>query len=364
MEMDRSALVEGVLEEGFVIAAQIVAPRLIKVVDADEPELTGAGQVVIQMERACLCGSDVPLWNYDHNELAEIGARDPLKAKRAPFIDYTKGDPYPMRVGQSIHECLGTVVESTSDQFDEGDYVMALPDAQSGLCEYVCAPDSRTIPLPRDVVPAEQILMTQPLGTVVWACQKLGNIVDQDVVVVGQGPMGLMFTRMLANLGARTVIGLDKLDYRLDAAKKMHATHTINVDQVDAVEVIREITGGKMADLVVEVVGHQTETLNWCLNLVRRLGTLLCFGVPDDVSYPFSYPDFFRLNLTLISTVGPDAVPNFSLARDLIAQGRVDMSPLVTHVLPFEDIQRGYELFVDRLDGAIKVVIDYDSLRS
>jgi threonine dehydrogenase-like Zn-dependent dehydrogenase len=205
--------------------------------------------------------------------------------------------------------------------------------------------------------------MTQPLGTVVWACQKLGNVLDKDVVVVGQGPMGLMFTHMLANLGCRTVIALDKLDYRLEAAKKMKATHVINVNREDAIEAVREITGGKMADLVVEVVGHQTETINFCMKLIRRLGTLLCFGVPDHLNYPFDYSEFFRLNLTVISSVGPDVVPNFSLARDMIAQGRMDMSPLVTHIMPFHEIQRAYELFVDRLDGAIKVVIDYDSLR-
>jgi len=176
--------------------------------------------------------------------------------------------------------------------------------------------------------------------------------------------MGLMFTQMLANLGARTVIGIDKLNYRLETAKKMRATHTINVDEVNAVEAVRDITGGKMADLVVEVVGHQTETLNWCMKLIRRLGTLLCFGVPDNEYYPFAYSEFFRLNLNMISTVGPNVVPNFSLARDLIAQGRFDAAPLVTHVLPFEDIQRGYELFTNRLDGAIKVIIDYDSLRA
>lgn len=350
--------------ERDVKAAQIVARRRVVVVDAEEPQLAGAGQVKIRLERACLCGSDVPLWDCDHNELAEVAQRDPRRAKRVPFVDYVHGDPYPLRVGLSIHECLGTVVASTSGKFREGDFVLALPDGQTGLCEYICTPDSRTIPLPKGVVPDEQILMTQPLGTVVWTCQKLGNIVDWDVAVVGQGPMGLLFTRMLGNLGARSVIGMDKLDYRLHAAKKMGATHVVNVDSNDAVEAVREITGGKMADLVVEAVGHQTETLNACMKLLRRLGTLVGFGVPDDVYYPFEYAEFFRRNLKLISTVGPDVQPNFSLARDLIAQGRVDVAPLATHVLPFEDIQRGYELFADRGDGAIKVVIDYDSLRT
>jgi threonine dehydrogenase-like Zn-dependent dehydrogenase len=264
----------------------------------------------------------------------------------------------------SIHECLGTVVESTSPRFKEGDLALALPEQQTGLCEYFCAPDQVAIHLPRDVVPPEQILMSQPLGTVVWACQKLGNLIDQDVVVVGQGPMGLLFAHMLSNLGARTVITMDKLDYRLEASRKMRATHTINVDREDAINTVREITNGKMADLVVEVVGHGVNTLSFCMSMLRRRGTLLFFGVPDDDLEPnFPLRQFFRDNLTVIGTVGPDAVPNFSLARDMIAQGRIDVSPIISHVLPFQEIQRAYELFVNRQDGAIKVVLDYTTLR-
>ena len=74
---------------------------------------------------------------------------------------------------------------------------------------------------------------------------------EHDVVVVGQGPIGLLFSHMLSNKGARTVIAMDRLDYRLTAARTMKATHTVNVDREDPVEAVREITGGKMADLVV-----------------------------------------------------------------------------------------------------------------
>ena len=345
-------------------AAQIVGPRLAKVVDVDEPSLEGSGRIKVRIERACLCGSDSPLFNYDLNALIEAADRDPSQPLFVPFVDFERGDPYPLEVGLSIHECLGTVIESTSDRFQEGDFVLALPDRHDGLVEYLCARDTRAISLPRDAVSKEEILMTQPLGTVVWATQKLGNIVDWDTVVVGQGPMGLMIGHMLANMGARTVIGMDKLDYRLEAAKKMRATHTVNVDREDPVAAVTEVTDGRMADLVVEAVGHQMETVGMCMQLTKRLGTLLCFGVPDHENYQnFAYSEFFRKNLTLIASVGADVVPNFSLSRDLIAQGRVDVSPLVTHVLPFEDIQKGYEMFVDRTDGAIKVVIDYDSLR-
>jgi threonine dehydrogenase-like Zn-dependent dehydrogenase len=344
-----------------MFAAQIVAPRLTRLVDVEEPSLSGEGQVKIRLERGCLCGSDSPLFDYDLNKVLDEAQRNPEQRMEIPFVDYD-GDPYPMLVGQSIHECLGTVVESTSSRFKEGDFVLALPDSHAGLVEYLVAGADRAIHLPKDAVPKEEILMTQPLGTVVWACQKLGNLLDQDIVVAGQGPMGLLFTHMLANLGARTVIALDKLDNRLEAARQMHATHTVNVDRQDPVEAIREITNGKMADICIEVVGHQMATINTCMGFVRRLGTILCFGVPDHANYKsFAYQEFFRQNLSLISSVGPDVVPNFSLARDLIAQGRIDVSPLVTHTIPFSEVQKGYELFVDRKDGAIKVVLDYEN---
>jgi threonine dehydrogenase-like Zn-dependent dehydrogenase len=90
---------------------------------------------------------------------------------------------------------------------------------------------------------------------------------------------------------------------------------------------------------------------------------LLYFGVPDEELHRnFPLGRFFRQNLTLISSVGPNVVPNFSLARDMIAQRRIDVSPLVTHILPFQEAQKAYELFIDRKDGAIKVVLNYDAL--
>jgi threonine dehydrogenase-like Zn-dependent dehydrogenase len=232
-----------------------------------------------------------------------------------------------------------------------------------GLCEFLAIPDTKAIHLPRDGVSREEILMSQPFGTVLWAFAKLGNLLNQEVVVLGQGPMGLMICKLLGNMGAKTIIAMDKLEYRLKTSICMGATHVVNVDAWDPVDAVREITGGKMADLVFEAVGHQTSTISQCMDMVRPRGTLVAFGVPDDEIYPdFSYSTFFRKNLTLIGSVGPEVIPNYSLARDMIAQGRIDLSPLITHTLPFEEIQKAYELFVDRREGAIKVVLDYDTL--
>ena len=68
----------------------------------------------------------------------------------------------------------------------------------------------------------------------------------------------------------------------------------------------------------------------------------------------------FQKNITLIGSVGPEAQSDFPLAMDMIAQGRMDVSPIITHHLPFTEVQKGFELFVDHRDEAIKVVLEYD----
>ena len=171
--------------------------------------------------------------------------------------------------------------------------------------------------------------------------------------------MGLLFTHILSNLGAKTVITTDLVDFRLTVSKKMRATHTINAAKENPVVAVEEITEGRMADLVVEVVGHQTETINQCLQLLKREGTLLAFGVPDDQIYDFHFADFFRKNLKFIGSVGPDAQNDFPLAMDMIAQGRVDVSPIITHHLPFTEAQLGFDMALNKKDEAVKIVFDY-----
>ena len=319
-------------------AAQIVAPRQIEIIDIDKPDISSdpEGTLLIKTHMNAICGTDMP-----------------------SFAVEQPADAYPLSPGMTIHECIGEVAESKSDRFKEGDAVLALPGRPGGLSEYFVASEAVTVPLV-EFERKDCILMSQPLGTVIWACSKLGNLLNQDVVVMGQGPMGLLFTHLVSNLGAKTVIATDIVDFRLEAAKQMQATHTINAAEVDTGAAVEEITDGRMADLVFEVIGHQTETINQAMDLVKRDGTILAFGVPDDPTYPFRFGDLFRKNLRLIGSVGPDAQNNFPLAMDMIAQGRIDVSPMITHRLPYTQVQRGFELSLHKKDEAIKIVLEYD----
>jgi threonine dehydrogenase-like Zn-dependent dehydrogenase len=322
-----------------VKAAHVVAHRQIEVFETDAPKMEDfpVGSIKVKTRMTAICGSDSP-----------------------HFVLERQVKDYPLNIGISIHECVGTVTETKSDKFKTGDLVQARPTAGiGGLAEYYISHDNVAVKLV-DFDPLDQILMSQPLGTVIWAVRKLGNILNQDTVILGQGPMGLLMTHMLSNLGAKTIIATDTVDFRLATARRMRATHTLNPERGDIVAPVREITDGRMADLVVEIVGHNQQTVNFCLKLAKRLGTVLAFGVPDEDVYAFQYGEFFRKNVTMIGSVGPDSQNDYPLAMDMIAQGRLDVSPLITHHLPFTEIQKGFELFIDHRDQAIKVILDYE----
>ncbi len=318
-------------------AGQIVAPHHIEIIDIKKPKISDypEGTVMIKTIHSAICGSDMP-----HFVLENLPER------------------YPLGHGLSIHEAIGVITESKSDKFKVGDEVLALPKHIGACAEYFLSNEDVTIPLV-EYDQKDCILMAQPLGTVVWACRKLGNLINLDTVVIGQGPMGLLIASMLSNLGAKTVITTDLFDFRLDVSKRMHATHTINAETENLVEQVRDITDSRMADLVVEVVGHQTETINTCLKLLKREGILLAFGVPDDEVYDFHFTEFFKKNIQFIGSVGPDVQNDFPLAMDMIAQGRIDVSPIITHHLPFTEVQKGFEMALHKKNETIKIVLDY-----
>lgn len=307
----------------------------IEIIEADEPDINKLpdGAVKIKTELSAICGSDTPKWLLEQAD-------------------------YPGRLGLSIHEAIGTVSASNSDRFSPGDRVLALPREVGGCSEYFTSHETVTMPLV-DYERDDCILMAQPLGTVIWAIRKLGSVIDKDVAVMGQGPIGLLTVHSLSNLGAKRVIGIDPVEFRLETGRKMRATHSINPDREDVIEKVSEITNGEMLDVAVEMVGHNFETVGTCLELVKRRGTVLCFGIPDENIYPFNYRAIISKNISLIGSVGPEAQRDFPLAMDWISQGRIDVAPMITHRIPFTDVQKGFEMFVNERDKAIKVVMEY-----
>ena len=318
-------------------AAQLIAPRQWQMIEVDKPRPT-EGNMLVRLERVAICGTDKP---------AFCGLNP----------------SYPLAPGVTGHEGLGIVESCPSGSFQEGERVL-LWGADRGLFhEYVLAPDQGCVRLPADGEP-ETVLMSQLLGTIIHCFYKLGNVIDQKVVVVGQGAVGQLFNATLSNLGARQIIAVDPLAYRLEVARQMGATHTIDPAEGDVAEAVEAITGGEWADMVVEAVGLE-DTFNLCGRLARRKGTIVFFGVPDKDNYEgiltLQFREMFVKELRLITSVGPEPQKDYTIARDWIVQGRLDVRPILTHVLPFARIQQGFEMAFDHPaeHRAIKVVLEF-----
>lgn len=328
-----------------MLAGHFPAKHRIELIDVPEPELDRAhpepgrpGDIIFQPEISCLCGSDLPYFNGEHPE----------------FTHRT--------VGHSLHEMTGTVVATNGKKFRPGDKVLGVPVNQCGLFERYVLSEARAIPVdPR--LPRDRAFLAQPLGTVIYALKKLPQILDKDVVIVGQGPIGQIFTACMRNLGAREIIAVERIESRLALSPKMGATATINPTTTDVAAEVARITGGSMADIVVEAVGHADQALNLALSLVRKFGRMLYFGVPPERIDGVQWRDALIRNVTIHTSVNPDFDRDFPLAMRWLAEARIDLSPLVTHTYPLRDIQTAFETFRDRKDGAQKVVIEFPAHR-
>jgi threonine dehydrogenase-like Zn-dependent dehydrogenase len=320
-----------------MFAGQISRRGQIELIDVSEPAWPPAGDdgpsILFRPELACLCGSDLPYF-----EQAE--AR------------------YPPGIGHSLHEIVGTVLATTGSRFRAGDRVLAVPVDQRGLFERFVVAETRAIPLTPGV-PDERLVVAQPLGTVLYALRRMPPVAGLSVAVVGQGPIGQLFNMALRERGATTILGIDRDPQRLRRSRELGATAVICTAETDPVEAVRSHTSGRLADVVIEAVGHADHALDLCIDLVRREGRLLVFGVPPAVVDGFRWRELFINNITVQTSVNPDFTIDFPAAMSWIADGRVDVSGLLTHRFPLSDVQTAFETFRDHRDGALKVLIEF-----
>jgi L-iditol 2-dehydrogenase len=315
-------------------ALQLVKPRQFQAVEIARPE-TGDGQILVRLENAVLCGSDIP-----------------------KFAGMWRGLRYPLPPGMPIHECVGTVVESQSLRFRVGDRVVAIPVGDQGLAEYYVADGIKAIVIPESLVHSEASLLIQPLSTVVYALDRLGDVAGRTALVVGLGPIGLLTTWLLRQYGAR-VEGVDPIGWRCEAAQRLGAERTIELHSTRLVSLIDHDDTWEAADICVEAVGQQTRTINDCLYLVKRCGTVLALGVPLEPVYPFDYTRFFRQNLQMIGSVTPPDETYMIRAADLVGRHEQELAFLITHRFGMDRLTEAFTLYEARTgDHPLKVLID------
>ena len=176
-----------------------------------------------------------------------------------------------------------------------------------------------------------------------------------SVAVIGPGPIGLLAMRLAKAMGAVQVIMVGRRT-RLEAARQLGADMVVDFEKVDPVESVREITGGRGVDEVFECSGA-AGTLTQGIKMVKKGGKVSLLGVPSaDVQecVPFKQIVHDEIMIT-----GSRADPNTMWkVIAMIANGQLDVKDLITHRFPIDEYQEALDTFVNRKDGAVKVIIE------
>jgi L-iditol 2-dehydrogenase len=315
-------------------AHQLTGPGRIEPVDV--PDLRDAeaspGKVLARFQAGGICGSDLPSF---------LGVED-LMVGRA------HGEP-----GYPLHELVGEVVATAVDDIPVGARIVGWADRHKGLAEYFLAAGDNVIVIDESL-PATSATVIQPLCTVLYALERIGDVSGARVAVIGQGSIGMLFSHALKARGAAHVTGVDPIDRR-DVAG------SFGVDEPvwdTAARWAARLDDGSRPDVVVEAVGHQGGTLDDAVQAVALGGRVLAFGVPDEQYYAFPFARFFRKNATLFGGVTEHRRRSLAVARDYLARFPELLEPYITDVFPAAEAQAAFMRAAHPAVGRLKVVLD------
>lgn len=340
-------------------AVTFQGPFRVQVEDVPEPAIQEPTDVILRVTTSAICGSDLHVYN----------GRIPI-----PLTGWIIG-----------HEYVGEVVEVGSEvkNFKPGDRAVGAFVASCGGCFYcqrgwpsqcvqqqtfgfaqLAGAQAQYLRVPfghftLERVPQgltdEQAIFTGDILSTGYFCAERGDIRPGDVVaVVGSGPVGL-FAQMCALLfQPRAVLALDSVPERLELARRIGAV-PVDISKDDPTAAIREHTEGRGADVVLEAVGH-LESLRSCFQYVRPGGTISAVGVYSEAEFPFPMFQAFLRDLSF--KIGVCPVKNYmGKLLGMIQEGRLDPTLIITHTMPLEEAPRGYDIFANRRENCVKVLL-------
>ncbi len=347
-------------------AAVKTADGKFEIKEVPIPEVTRPDYVLVKVRSAGICGSDLHSWKVPRpgrvgrisghevaGDIVEVG-EDVTNVKVGDRVGVDSVVPcmkcYWCRVGQ-YHICphKGAIRSKTFAR---------------GFSEYIVGPADHVYPIPDHVGYGEAAIM-DVYGTSVHGVNRTNAHMGQTVVIFGAGPIGLSLLDLVTVAGAKGII-IDILDFPLEFAKKtMGAYETINSTKVDPVKRVLELTGGRGADIVFDCVGGRASSklLPQALDMVRLKGQIGLIGIlQSEMALQFNWR---KLQMSEVDFVGVSGFyhwgndPEFGIVTDLLIEGKLHATEMITHRFPLEKINEAFEVAADKLNNnSIKVVLD------
>jgi threonine 3-dehydrogenase len=326
--------------------------------DVPRPEV-GPNDLLIRVRRAAICGTDIHIYNWDEWSRRTI--------------------PVPMTIG---HEFVGEVAEIGSEVqgFRMGERVSVEGHITCGHCrncragkrhlcrntrgvgvnrpgcfaEYVSVPAFNAFPVP-DEIPDEIAAFFDPLGNAAHTALSF-DLVGEDVLITGAGPIGIMAVAIARHVGARHVVITDVNDYRLDLARKMGATRAVNVKNHRLQDVMGDLGMTEGFDVGMEMSGN-AQAMRDLFDVMNHGGRVALLGIPPgEVAIDWNKVIF--KGLILKGIYGREMFETWYKMTAMLRSG-LNIRPVLTHQFPFSEFQQAFDLMNSGYSG--KIVLDLTS---
>lgn len=347
-----------------VRAAVQTSARDIELRDFPRPRI-GADDGLLRVEACGICGSDVEQYKGAlAGSLPAVPGHEPLGVieevgeNAAARWGVEPGDRVALEILIPCRSCrLCLTGHYMSCRNMRGSYGYRPPDTGTGLCggyaEYIYLHPNAILHKMRRDIPAEVAVMFNPLGAGVrWTCHLGGTQLGDTVLILGPGQRGIASVITAKAVGAATVIvtGLAADRNKLELAREFGADYTINVDEEDTVERVRDITGGALADVVLELTPMATQPITDAVQAVRHGGRVVLAGLKGRQSVELPTDWIIHKAATVVGAFGVDCRA-YDEAIRIIESGRFPLERLHTHTFGLADTARAIETLAGEVPG-------------
>jgi len=331
----------------------------LRVQDWPKPTITNPDDVLVRIGAVGICGSDIHF--LERGRIGDFIVREPviLGHEAAGTVEevgpavtsLAPGDRVAIEPGRPCRRC---------EFCHRGEYnlcadvvFLAAPPVHGAFCDYLVWPADFLFKLPENVS-LDEGAMCEPLSVGMWATRRAKVKPGDTVAVLGSGPIGLTALQAAAYAGATTIIVTDFVPMRLEAARRLGATHVIDLNQADTVEAVMAITEGRGVDVVYECAGAIPST-QAAIHIARRGGMVQLVGMPSVDDFELPVYAMIGKELTLGGLFRYANCYPASIAG--IAGGRIDAKSLITHHYTLDRCPEAMAFAATQKNQALKVVV-------
>lgn len=345
-------------------AAVLMGPNELKVKEVDLPK-PASGEVLIKVQSCAICSSDVSLIKKPWFSQPPFGEFIPGHEYSGIIADvgenvkeFKVGDRVAVEAHSGCGRCINCRRGNYTACLNYGDIQLGHRangfTTNGGYAQYVVN-KVNTVYSISDSISFEEAALLTNLGCILYGFETIGGyVVGDTITVIGPGPLGLLAVEVGKILAADKVWLIGTRDSRLEVGQKIGADRIINIHQEDAVKSLIDETKGLGVDLVIVAAGgHQA--LETAVKITKRMGKILLLSFPEE-PVPLNLGLMGKNNVSLY-TVRGEGRANCARAASLMASGKVNLKSLITHTFALNEIKKGFQTFIERREGAIKVIV-------